>query len=62
MRRSGLQAFVKFVKLYDAYRRDYGATNREGTGVTRYEAELLLGDIDPITPRPFEHDNPPIRR
>ena len=62
--RRGLQAFARFVELYDVYKRDRTTAQlmaRE-LGVTRYEVELLLSDIDSITPRSLELANLPGHR
>ncbi len=59
--RRGAQAFAKSVESYDIYRRDKTTAQlmARKLGVTRHEVELLLEDIDSITPPPFERANPP---
>ncbi len=62
--RHGLQKFAKFVGLYDAYKRDATTAQlmaRE-LGVTRYEIELLLGDVSSLIPRAIELAKIPNRR
>lgn len=62
--RHGLQAFAKFVELYDVYKRDRTTAQliAKELGVTRYEVELLLSDIDSITPQSLEYVDFPSRR
>ncbi len=62
--RHGPRKFAKFVELYDAYKRDATTAQlmAKELGITRYEVELLLSDIDSLTPHAIQFANLPSHR